>query len=197
MFEVKIDESDFARVTRQMDAAYGQMPYAMSRALNDAADEAYQSLIDHTWPSSVTVRNASFLRWALRTKFSTKDDLRVEIYDTTPDNRARLQMHAKGGTKLPRAKALAIPTSNVRRSGSGVASDQRPANLKNKVVKGGLIFQAYGRGKQKKLRLMYTLHPSATQPKDVPFYEDFEEIMRESSAKHFPVRMMQAMLSAR
>jgi hypothetical protein len=143
------------------------------------------------------VRNSSFIRWALRTKFSTKDDLRIEIYDNTNDNRGHLQMHAKGGIKVPRRTNLAIPTSNVRRTGRGITPDQRPAVLPRKVVKGNLIFQQYGQGKRKKLRLMYSLRPSVKQPKDVPFYEDFGEVMREASARHFPERMMQAMRSAR
>jgi hypothetical protein len=143
------------------------------------------------------VRNSNFIRWALRTKFSTKEDLRVEIYDNTTDQRAHLQMHAKGGTKMPRQTNLAIPTKAVRVSGRGITPSQKPRALANKVVKGNLIFQQVGRGKQKKLRLMYTLHPSAKQPKDVPFYEDFGKIMREASAKHFPERIKQAMRTAR
>lgn len=198
MFEVKIDASDFERVTSRMSAAADQMPFALSRALNDAAKETYEHLIGDTWPSAVTVRKPDFLRWALHTKFSTKHDLTIEIYDNTPDARAHLKLHAEGGTKLPKGKQLAIPIKgNVTRGPQGVAVNQRPRNLIGKVVKGNLIFQAQGAGKHRKLVLMYSLKPSAKQPKDVPFQRDFETVMREATAREFPKRMMEAMRTRR
>jgi hypothetical protein len=193
VFEIKIDAKPFEDQTEAMDAALDQMPFAISRALNDAADETYNSLIENTWPRSVKVRNSNFIRWALRTKFSTKLDLRVEIYDNTSDQRAHLSLHAEGGVKTPRGSRLAIPTTNVSRGAGGVSKNQSPQGLSNKVVKGNLIFQSVGRGKNKKLRLMYVLAGSARQPMDVPFKADFETTMTDSASKHFKERMMQAM----
>ncbi|KWV59723.1 hypothetical protein AS156_30550 [Bradyrhizobium macuxiense] len=195
MFTFKIDLAPFEEQVKRMDAAIDQMPFALSRALNDAANDAYEYLIEETWPKAVKVRNASFLRWAMRTKFSTKYDLEVEIFDNTPDQRAHLALHAEGGVKLPKGAHLIVPTDNVSRGASGVRQSQKPANMVGKVVKGNKIYQAIGRGKTKHLKLMYVLVPRTQQPKDVPFHEDFEQIMIESSRRHFKERMIQAMRS--
>lgn len=197
MFDIKIDLTPFLVQTYRMNAAIDQMPYALSRAINDAANDAYQYLIEETWPKAVKVRNASFLRWALRTKFSTKYDLRVEVYDNTSDQRAHLALHAEGGIKTPKHTEIAVPTTAVHRGSGGVFKNQRPHDMPNKVVKGNKIYQSIGRGKNKHLKLMYVLTPRARQPKDVPFHEDFEAIMMESAQKHFKDRMMQAMSTRR
>lgn len=197
MFEVKISSDDFARMTRKMDAAYSQMPFAMSRALNDAAKEAYDYIISDTWPTHVTVRNSSFLRYFLRTNFSDKANLRVEIYDSSPDQRGHLALHADGGTKEPKGSAFTIPTANVPRTGHGVREGLRARNLPRKVVKGNRIFQEYGPKRSRKLKLMYVLAKRVVQPKDVPFREDFATTITAAAHKHFPERMRQAMRTAR
>lgn len=85
----------------------------------------------------------------------------------------------------------------MRRTSHGVSAHQRPANLERKVVKGGLIFQEKGRGKNRKLVLMYKLQATAHQPADVPFSETFARKFKESALVHFPARMSQAMRSRR
>lgn len=195
MFEIKIDAAPFERLTEQMGAAMDQMPFAMSRALNDAANEAYEFLIDETWPKSVTVRNSNFLRWALRTKFSTKYDLTVSIYDNTPDHRGHLDLHAEGGIKTGAKGRIVIPTANVTKSARGWSD--RPSTLSRKVVKGNLIFQASGRGQKQGLKLMFVIARSARQPMDVPFQADFDTVMVESAQRHFVPRMIEAMRTRR
>lgn len=194
MFEFKIDVTPFEDEARRMNAAADQMPFALSRALNDAANETYESLIENTWTKAVKVRNPNFLRWSLKTKFSTKHDLCVEIYDQK--DRGHLALHADGGVKVGN-KQLAIPTSNVQRGERGVVANQRPSVLTRKVVKGNLIFQATGNGKGTKLKLMYVLARQANQPKDVPFREDFADMMQRSAEEHFSERMMEAMRTRR
>jgi hypothetical protein len=191
MFDIKIDAAPFERLTERMDAAMDQMPFALSRALNDAANEAYNFLIDETWPRSVTVRNSNFIRWALRTKFSTKYDLTVTIYDNTPDHRAHLDLHAEGGTKTGQKGRLVIPTRNVTKGPRGWSD--KPSTLSRKVVKGNLIFQASGRGERQRLRLMFVMASNVRQPADVPFAADFDTVMTESARRHFVPRMMEAM----
>lgn len=193
--EIKIDGAPFEEQARKMEAAQDQMPFALSRALNDAANDAYNFIIDQTWPRAVTVRASGFMRWALRTKFSTKYDLCVEIYDNTSDARAHLALHAEGGTKNPRKGHLAIPSNNVTRTANGVAADQRPANLAGKVVIGNKIYQRVGRGKNSALKLMYVLAKSARQPMDVPFKADFQTEILQSASQHFIPRMKEAMNS--
>jgi hypothetical protein len=191
--EIKLDVQPFFDAADRMNAFADQVPFALSRALNDAAYETYQYLIEDTWPQHVKVRNSNFLRWALRTKFSTKYDLRVEIYDHTQDQRAHLALHASGGTKTPKGSRLAIPTGNVRIGAHGVRKGQRPRDLQGAFVKGNALLMPVGKGRHRRLKAMYVLAPRVQQPADVPFQQDFETMMRESAAKHFPQRMMEAM----
>ena len=140
--EVILYTEDFERLTSRMDAAYDQIPFALSLAINDALFETKQVLTDVTWPRAVTVRNANFLDWALHIEKATKHNLAGAIYDSTPDQRAHLSMHADSGTKTPRGEALAIPSRNVARtSGGRVASYNRPRNLHNAVRIKNRIYQ--------------------------------------------------------
>ena len=194
-FEVKFDLDDFLEQADAIGGALDQVPFALSRALNDAATEARRSLIDETWPDHVTVRNSGFLRWALHTEFSTKQNLVVSVEDRS--GRARLKMHDEGGVKTPRGENLAIPVGAFPHGAHGIPTAQRPAFLARKVVIGNRIYQRVGTGANSRLRLMYVLKPSANQPADVPFTEDFETSMRRSAREHFPERMRQAMRTRR
>ncbi len=175
MLDLTFNFTDFERKAQEIGGAIDQLPYALSVALNDIAFKARDSLITETWPKSVTVRNRSFIRAALRVEKATKNNLTVAVADTL--GRAHLGMHAKGGMKQARGR-LAVPTIRVARGASGVRQSQLPRNLKNIVVKGNLIFQRVGRGKNAKLRLMYKLQPQARIKKEVPFIEDFQRVMR-------------------
>lgn len=194
MVDLQIDMSEFNRTARSIGGAVDQVPFALSVALNEAAQLTRQHLITETWPRSVTVRNHNFMRAALRIEFSTKANLRVSIFDSL--GRAHLKLHAEGGTKQARGR-LAIPTSRVVRGASGVAQAQRPRNLPGAVLKGNLLFRKVGRGKSSKLQLMYKLAASASLRKDVPFREDFATVMRHGVTKAFPTAMHRAMATRR
>lgn len=197
MIDIKLDIRDFEVMTERMGAAADQIPFALSRALNDAANDTYEHLIEETWPKAVTVRNSNFLRHFLKTKYSSKYDLTVEIYDSSPDQRGHLALHAEGGIKTGKGAHLAIPTQNVDRGSAGVYKNERPSNLPGKVVKGNAIYQQTGRGKNRKLKLMYLLVRQANQPADVPFEQDFRQTMLDSATKHFTERMAEAMKTRR
>lgn len=194
MFEMRINVGDVEQLAKELDGVMDQMPFALSVALNDAVRETRTVLTQDTWPRHVHVRNTGFISRALRTVFAKKEYLRVEIYDDL--GRAHLELHAKGGTKQAKSR-FAIPTRGVVRGPSGVRISQLPANLKRKVVKNGMIFQATGRGKNSKLRLMYKLRETTDQPKDVPFYEDFDFVMRQGLRTSLPAAMARAMKSRR
>jgi hypothetical protein len=78
-----------------------------------------------------------------------------------------------------------------------LVSDQRPANLRNKVVIGNSIYQQQGRGKNKKLVKMYTLAHQAKQPADVPFSEDFKTVISGRINAYFLPRIVEAMATRR
>ncbi|UGY13770.1 hypothetical protein HAP48_0035140 [Bradyrhizobium septentrionale] len=175
MIEINIDSSGFTQAAIELGAAVDQLPYIMARTLNDAADATRTYLINQTWPSSVQVRNQSFMRAALTTRGAraAKDNLEVTIYDKL--GRANLGLHAKSGTRMAAKSALAIPpTGAVNRSARGVPQGQRPRNLKNAFRKGDVIYQRIGKNR---LRLMYVLKPQAQIKRDVAFYSDFAKIM--------------------
>jgi hypothetical protein len=190
----QIDMAPFEKMAANVGAMQDQVPFAISRALNKAVLNTENRLATETWPQHVTVRNRSFLKAALSPEFSDKRNLRVALVDKL--GRAALQLHAKGGTKQA-TRNFAIPTKRVSRNAKGVVQSQKPGSLKNKVVKGGLIFQAVGRGKNKKLQLLYTLKPTTKVKADVPFYSEFGRFMREEAKREFPKAIAQAMRTRR
>lgn len=188
------DFSEFERKTREIGASIDQLPFALANSLTSAAFKTRQHLIAETWPNSVEVRNKRFLSAALRVEKATKADLSTAIVDTL--NRAALKKHAEGGIKTGRGQ-LAIPTKRVIRTGSGVRASQKPRALKRAVRKGNLIFQAEGKGKTARLRLMYSLKPAARIKADVPFYRDFHRVMLAEVRHAFPAEMAKAMRTRR
>lgn len=200
MFELRLNLTDFEAKAKALGGAQDQVQYALSRALNTAVQNARRVLVEDTWPQHVTQRNPSFIGRALRTQFSTKRDLRVEIYDDL--GRAGLARHADGGTKTPRGRNLAIPPQGAvtaQLGTHGVRKALRPAAIIASTPKRALRVTPRGIfvGKGGRLHLMYALKPSAQQPKDVPFREDFEIAMRNDVRTSFPVAMAKAMSTRR
>jgi hypothetical protein len=198
MIELEVDGSGFTHAAMDMGIAVDQIPYAMARTLNDAAEKTRSWLIYATWPTAVQVRNQSFMNASLSIKGAraSKDNLEVTIYDRL--GRASLPLHAKGGVKMPNTSALAIPpTGAVNRGPRGVPPSQRPRNLANSFRKGNAIYQRVGKGKRARLRLMYFLKPMARIKKDVPFYEDFAKKMVEEMQANLARNVALAMKTRR
>lgn len=112
--------------------------------------------------------------------------MRAEIFDQL--GHVDLTRLTLGGTKRPvRGGALAIPSKNVRRNANGaVLKGQKPRALPRTVRKGDLIFQAQGRGKNSKLKLMYAVRTSGRIKPQVPFYSEFDRLYRAELYKAFP-----------
>lgn len=190
---IKFNMRDFERAAHNIGEIGKQLPFAASLALNRGAEAARSTIINETWPSAVKVKNQSFMNATLRIERAKAADFRqngamsVRLYDRFYE-RVSLTRLEKGGLKTPKRRShLAIPTPRVRRGSNGaVVKSQRPANLKRKVVKGGLIFQAEGRGKNSKLRLFYKLQTSVRVPAKVPFHAAFEKTMRVAIRDEFP-----------
>jgi hypothetical protein len=201
MFELKINFDEFERKAAALGAALDQVPYALSVALNTAAENTRNLLVQDTWPSHVKQRNTGFMQYALRREFATKNNLRAAIYDRTgKDYIKRLDT---GGTKQARKANLAIPTSNVRVGSHGVVQSQRPRNLTNTFVadmkgRGPAVWKRIdGKKKGKRLKLMYVLKPSVQIGAMVPFTDDFVESMMNETRTSFPAAMARAMKSRR
>ncbi len=196
--ELLLNLTDFEAKARSLGAAESQVPYALSRALNDAAKVARVVLTETTWPTSVNAVNKSFIKAALVTNFSRKDNLRVEIFDRL--GRASLWRHNYGGTKLPKGSNLAIPVKGKFSRGTwGIPKAQRPRALIAATPKRALRITPKGIfiGQGGRLVLQYSFKPMAVQPADVPFERDFTEAMRRAVEASFPERMALAMRTAR
>jgi hypothetical protein len=195
MFKFELDVGGLMKQAEKWGAAAEQMPYALSRALNDAVKDTREYLIDQTWPNNVEVRNNAFIGWALRINFSTKYNLEATIYDQSRGN-VHLPLHDQGGTKTAQGRFV-IPTKAVTLTSRGARVDQRPDHMRNKVVIGNAIYQRQGRGKNRKLVKMYTLAHQVRQPADVPFTQDFQRVLTAKIDAYFLPRMVQAMATAR
>jgi hypothetical protein len=199
MIDIKFDLTDFERQARRLDAARDQVPFALSLALNKAVTNARSVLVQDTWPQHVTQRNSGFIRWALHTVFATKQNLRVEVYDQTPNQRAHLLLHARGGTKRARNRLAIPPKGTVTRTAQGVRASQRPAAIiaatskrALRITAGGIFIGIGGR-----LVLKYLFRHSAAQPADVPFDESFADTMMRDARASFPAAMHRAMATRR
>ena len=69
MLKIEFDASDLEKHAMSVAGALeDQVPFALSIALNKAADITRGLLIEQTWPQHVHVRNTSFIAAALTTK---------------------------------------------------------------------------------------------------------------------------------
>jgi hypothetical protein len=197
-FSINFDVRDFEAKAKQLQANMEQLPFAMSKLLNDSAFAAKRVLVDRVWPQYVTQRNYNFLNASLQITRATKGNLSVVMYDKL--QRGHLYEHAHGGTVTPmRGQVFAIPVKNmVRRGARGVASRDRPRNLvstktKRIVVTSKGIFVS----ERNKLKLMYIFKPSVRINRDVPFVETFNYVVLEHMRTGFTNTLAYAMATAR
>jgi hypothetical protein len=191
--------SDFERMARDIDHAIDQMPFAISKALNDAVKNTRDRLAEETWAQHVEVRNRHFMRNALRIERSTKRNLRVALVDIR--GRANLKQHAEGGVSRPlHGRRFSIPLKGtVRRTARGVTASQTPKAIIASTPKRALRVTAKGIfvGKGGRLHKKYAFAPAAHVKKDVPLREDFARFMVEELRVTFPAAMKLAMQTRR
>jgi hypothetical protein len=194
--ELNIDISEFENAAIRLGAFTDQVPFALSRALNDAAFSAREKLTTDTWPNNIVQRDRKFLTAALRLELSNKTNLTVSYYDVL--HRGQLNRHADGGTKRPKSGHIAVPIDPIiKRGASGVKGRYKPSALTRSYRIGDKIFQRVGKGKNSRSRLMYVLKSSAQIKKAVPFREDFAETVLRVTRERFPVRLAEAMQTRR
>lgn len=197
-FQLSIDATPFIQRAREIgEHAIRQLPFALATMLNDSAFNTRRVLVEHTWPGHVNVRNKAFISASLRVDKATKQRLRVEIYDIL--ERGKLYYHAKGGLVRPySSKVFAIPIpGHVRRTARGVAQRDKPRNLvlnrrSVRVTKRGIFVGKHGR-----LNMIYSFKPAIAQPKDVPFFEDFQYSMRAECRTSFARHLNRALATAK
>lgn len=117
-----------------------QVPYATSKAINDTAFKVKDELVSQMKqkldkPTPFTLR-------AVKIKKSNKRTLTAEIYidDIQADYLKRVY---KGGTKMPKKKALVIPTKDIRLNKYGNLTKSKVKNL----LSSGNYFEGKVKGK--------------------------------------------------
>lgn len=199
MIVLSLDMRDIERVASDLRASRDQIPYAMSRALNDSLRIARNVIVKETWPQHVDVFAASFMNSHLRMVFSTKSALTAAIVETPSS--VSMQRLAEGGTKQPTtAKELAIPplgedtrerTSHGRKITPRMVIQRTPKRALRITAKGIFV------GSGGRLHLKYAFKPRANQPKHVPFYQDFQRVMSTSLNALLPGYLNLAMQTRR
>ncbi|MBP0578997.1 hypothetical protein J8I29_06750 [Labrys sp. LIt4] len=191
---LKFDFSAFQKMADRLKVAEQQLPFALSRALNESAFVARSTLIDD-WPGRVESKNSRFLGWALGVEKATKHNLTVTISDERAGGRTLLKGLADGGTHTGQGR-LAVPVAGQRRGARGIVPSQRPRNLKQAFRRGDAVYAVIGKGSKKRLKLMYVLKPSVAVPKRVPFRQTFNEVMTREMQQRAPRLMLEAMRTA-
>jgi hypothetical protein len=194
MFVVEFNLSDFEQYAAELGAYADQVPFALANVMNSAAFKAREVWVQSTWPKSVKVVNPAFMNASLRVERASKFSLQVALYDSLKHD--YLQRLAKGGVKRPHsARTLAIPNPNQIRKGSrGVPKSQSPSAIIAKTPKHALRITPRGLyvGEGGSLKLMYRWKDQVATPKRVPFYEDFDYVMRQELRTGFNAALARA-----
>ncbi len=197
MTTVNIDMREFSRVARKMGIfANDQLPYAISRSLNDTMfRDVRPQITGPTWAKSFTVRNKGLARASMRVETASKGKLSAGVYDAL--GKADLAKHARGGVKTPKKKVLDIPVrsrvalhARGKRPWASVVVKKTPKRALRMTSKGIFV------GEGGRLHLVYGFKASAALKKRFPFYEDFAMAARRGLATYFPRHIQAAVRSA-
>jgi len=181
-----------------------QLPFAMHRAINDAAFAVRKEIVERTYPQSFVVKNRSFAKAMFRVdKSPNKRKLVARVYDRF--GKDYMVNQAEGGTKFVRGQYLAIPAQDrpvVKSKASYNRNAPRTLLQKPKVfaqdVNGQPMILERRTKKPYPLKRLYLLEEqNARIPKRFPFYERGQAVARKSFADNFTKRFQQAKRSAR
>lgn len=197
MPDVFFDMREFTKKAHQMGIlASDQLPYAISRTLNDTMKgDTRPHIIGQTWSSAFTVRNKGLPRASMRIEFSSKGSLVAGVYDAL--GKADLQQHATGGGKT-HSGTLAIPNrAKIKLHARGKTPWARELDRKIpkralRVIKGKGIFV----GKGGRLHLYFSFAESAQLDKRFRFYEDFARVSIAGINRRFPGHIQRAVATA-
>lgn len=178
-----------------------QVPFATAQALTATAFLVRRHIVEKTYPSAFTVRNAGFPRAAFRVQKATKRRPEASVFDRL--GRSFLKLQATGGTKRSKSgRRLAVPSRRIKRSARGrITKGQLPRSLlaKRGVYVGTVARAAEGIWRQTRggLELLYSLIPSARIRKRFRFYEDAERVARARFPREFTRAFIRAIRTAR
>lgn len=109
--DLSFDLREFKRAAKQFGAAADQVPFALSVALNDAAEETQEAEtreIDASFD-----RSTPFTRKAVGRTYAKKRSLRVEVFIKTIQAKY-LGLEVEGGVRTPKKRALPVPGKGMK-----------------------------------------------------------------------------------
>lgn len=190
-----IIKDNIDKFIRELDRAERrQVPFALSRALNDTAINAQEAIV-----KAIQIRFNNKKKWwtksnrrtGVRVNFSSKDKLKSGVY--TNAYFARIQ--EDGGIKTPRSgKNLAIPTEKAQkrfRKSSGAREALKQANTY--ATKKG-IYKKTGKNKIQKL---FSFTPSANIKPKFKFELTARVAVNRKIQRNFRKRLQEALRTAR
>ena len=196
--------ADFRAAAAQIqDIRRKQIPFAISKTLNELAGEARRQMIDVAAPRDLEIRNKRFLGVAIKRTFATKARFVATIEDVL--GREYLKTQAEGGWVSPAGgrKAFAVPTDflKAKRTGAGVPKAMRPRLVKDsfRVTENGTTYiaAAIGRGRARRVQFLYILAKRARVPKRWRAYEAVDETVKRRADAIWIEQMAKALATAR
>jgi len=199
MVTVAFELSEFRKKARQVGVfADDQLPYAISRTLNDTMfQDTRRHIIGPTWQQAFTVRNRGLASASMRVEKSSKSKLQAGVFDAL--GKANLGVHASGGARPKPSAQLAIPNQGgkVKLHGRGrkpwarqVPGLVAPRALR--VIKGKGIFVGQGG----RLHAWYWFRGQAQLKKRFQFDRDFQRVSERGINQRFPGHIRQAVASS-
>ena len=153
------------------------LPWVFQNAINDTLKAAQQAQYA-TMRSNFTIRNDAFLKYSVKLAFASRSSQRGSISMAGLGSQAESVFNTfeGGGTKTPRGKNLAVPSTNAwPNRGSKRPGRNAPRNLTNSFVmkKGADKFIMVRKGKNHKKPpiLMYSLEQSVRIPNRLHFMD--------------------------
>lgn len=202
MFQIETNIPDFAR---RLDGFQRQVPFALARALTDAAQLA-ATVVREELPKHFVIRS-NWVQGAVQFRAAQKHNP-VAVVGVS-EKSAFMVLQEEGGTKTKGARLMAVPAGP-----EGPSRSLRGADLKGKTLRSRwpsnmpgtftlrtregkqLVMQRHGRGKRK-TRTLYVLKASVSIKKRWNFTSRVVQVARDVLGVAFANRMNEAVRSAR
>lgn len=194
MFKITIED----HVTPMLKNLIRELPSQVAQGINDLANNARDEFL---WdlPNRMTLRTPWFKpgsQFGFNVRKATPSNPSAEIYTRAP----WMQLQETGGTKTPKGKHLAIPTTTVRRTKRDlIPKSQRPMGLGSKAfqlkTQSGKEFLAMrtGRGKKSGLKIMYLLGQQARIRPQLHFTDSIKGYVAQNAEKYLARAIERAM----
>lgn len=196
MFNVKVtNKADLRKIAKNI--RFGTA-VGLTRTAQDGQDASISSI-----EKTFTTRTNWYKKgnkFGVKIQAAKRDNLTAAVKTSAP----WLPMHETGGTKRPKNKFLAIPTTNVRRTKRQlIAPSQKPLALKSKrtfiinTSKGKILFQRKGKGRRGLLTALYAFEPKARIRKQSTFYEPVDRVVKRKIHGNIAREIQKALLTAK